>query len=253
MQNLKNQKKKVLVIGATSAIAQECIKIWVRREYSLFLVARNKKKFKKVLSSLQNITKKKIHYLNLDINNIDSHLLMLKKVKKELGDIDIVLIASATLSNQQTCQKKVTRMIEEIKNNALSIASLLTHLANFFEKKKNGTLAVISSVAADRGRACNYVYGSAKSLLDTFLSGLRQRLNKSNVNVITIKPAYIDTPMTKKYKKNFLWVKPFAVAIKIIKNIDSNTSNIIYTPSFWRPVMFIIKCIPEFIFKKIKI
>ena len=124
--------------------------------------------------------------------------------EKDLVNIDLVLIAHGTLLDQKECEVNVELAITEIKNNALSTISLLTHLANRFEHKKKGTIAIISSVAGERGRATNYVYGSSKAMVTTFASGLRQRLDKFNVKVITIKLGLVDTPMTSRFKKGLL-------------------------------------------------
>jgi short-subunit dehydrogenase len=109
---------------------------------------------------------------------------------------------------------------------------------------------VISSVAGDRGRQSNYVYGSAKALVTAFLSGLRQRLWKSGVAVITIKPGFVDTPMTAAFRKGFLWAKPRQVAAGIVRAIDRSTA-VAYLPAFWRPIMFLIRMIPERLFRRL--
>ena len=114
------------------------------------------------------------------------------------------------------------------------------------------TLAVISSVAGDRGRASNYLYGSAKAAVSTFLSGLRQRLRPIGIHVLTIKPGFVDTPMTSTFKKGALWAKPVGVARGIVKAVDSRRP-IAYLPSFWWAIMLMIKAIPEFIFVRIKL
>jgi short-subunit dehydrogenase len=137
----------------------------------------------------------------MDANNFEEHLPMLDKAFGMLEQIDVVLIAHGTLSNQKECEQSVELTMQEIKTNALSAIALMTHLANRFESQRSGTIAVISSVAGDRGRASNYVYGSAKAMVTTFTSGLRQRLYKSGVSVVTIKPGFVDTPMTAEFKK----------------------------------------------------
>ena len=139
-----------------------------------------------------------------------------------------------------------------LQTNALSTISLLTLLATRFEAKKSGTICVISSVAGDRGRASNYVYGSAKAMVTAFTSGLRQRLYKSNVSVVTIKPGFVDTPMTSEFKKGILWAKPSVVAALIVKAIDKKKAEV-YAPVFWRVVMSLITALPNFIFKRIKL
>ena len=123
-------------------------------------------------------------------------------------------------------------------------------MANRFERKKKGTIAVISSVAGERGRASNYVYGSSKALVTTFASGLRQRLDKFNVKVLTIKLGSVDTPMTSKFKKGLLWSTPQNVAKKIVQSIDSGKDEV-YLPGFWYLIFLVIKSIPNSIFKKL--
>jgi short-subunit dehydrogenase len=140
--------------------------------------------------------------------------------------------------------------MQEIKTNALSAISLLTHLATRFESQGSGAIAVISSVAGDRGRASNYVYGSSKAMLTTFTSGLRQRICKSGISVVTIKPGLIDTPMTEAFKKGFLWTKPSIIAEKIVLAIDKR-KNEVYAPFFWWAVMLIIKAIPSRFFNRL--
>ena len=177
---------------------------------------------------------------------------MIDKVYETLGDLDVVLIAHGTLSKQKICEKSVKDTLTEIQTNAISTISLLTLIANKLEKKKSGTIAVISSVAGDRGRASNYIYGSAKAMVNAFTSGLRQRLYKSNVAVVTIKPGFVDTPMTAEFKKGIMWAKPNAVAMKIVQAIDVK-KNQVYVPKFWWLIMLLIKILPIFVFKRFRL
>ena len=142
--------------------------------------------------------------------------------------------------------------LAEIATNGTSVVSLMTAAANRFEAQGHGAIAVISSVAGDRGRQSNYVYGSAKALVSAFASGLRQRLAKKGISVTTIKPGFVDTPMTAAFKKGPLWAKPDQVAKDIVVAIDQGKT-VVYTPGFWRLIMLIIKHIPEFIFVKLKL
>ena len=143
-------------------------------------------------------------------------------------------------------------MQDEINLNYLSVVSVLTGFSQVMVQQAAGTIAVISSVAGDRGRKSNYVYGSAKSGLSIFLQGLRNSLADKGVNVLTIKPGFVDTPMTTEFKKGLLWVKPDKIARDIVKAINRK-KDIIYTPWFWRWIMLIIKLIPEKIFKKMNL
>lgn len=244
--------KRILIIGATSAIAEQCARIWAAKGDSFHLVARNEQHVQTIAADLKVRGASEVTTYCADLNDIEKHIALLDMAEEALGSVDIVLIAHGTLSNQKKCELSVDKTLAEIKTNALSTISLLTLIANRFEEKSNGTICVISSVAGDRGRASNYVYGSAKAMVTTFLSGLRQRLNNSNIAVVTIKPGFVDTPMTSAFKKGPLWAKPNAVASKIVKAIDKKRSEI-YVPVFWLLIMMVIKLIPSKLFKRISL
>lgn len=241
--------KKILIIGATSAIAEATARIWAQRGDELFLVARNQERLNVLTQDLKIRGSSAVNSYCMDANNFEEHLPMLDKAFGMLGNIDIVLIAHGTLSNQKECEHSVELTMQEIKTNALSVIALMTHLANRFESQGTGTIAVIGSVAGDRGRASNYVYGSAKAMVTTFTSGLRQRLYKSGVSFVTIKPGFIDTPMTAEFKKGLLWVKPESVVERILVACDRK-NNEVYVPGFWWGIMVIIRTIPMAIFKR---
>ena len=244
--------KRVLIIGATSAIAEHCARIWAAKGDALFLVARNEERVQTIADDLKVRGASEVTAYCTDLNEMDQHSQMLDAADEAMNGIDIVLIGHGTLSNQKTCELSVEETLAEIQTNALSTVSLLTLIANQFEEKRNGTICVISSVAGDRGRASNYVYGSAKAMVTVFASGLRQRLHKSNVAVVTIKPGFVDTPMTSEFKKGFLWAKPNTVAAKIVRAIDRKKTEV-YVPLFWWIVMIIIKVMPCKLFKKISL
>jgi len=244
--------KKILIIGATSAIAENAARIWAKAGCLLFLVARSQERLDVISKDLIIRGAVGVDGFCMDLTQLDQQDIMLNAAYAFLGEIDVALIAHGTLSNQVACECSPELTLLEININALSVISLLTILANHFEERKSGMIAVISSVAGDRGRQSNYVYGSAKAMVTTFTSGLRQRLAKSNVSVLTIKPGFVDTPMTKSHKKGFLWAKPKAVAEQIV-NACNSRGGIRYTPIFWGPIMMIIKLIPENIFKKLKL
>ena len=218
----------------------------------MHLVARNEQRVQIIASDLKVRGATEVTTYSLDLNNIDQHEKLLSAAYELLGNVDIILIAHGTLSNQKNCELSVKETLAEIQTNALSTISLLTLIAKRFEANQSGTICVLSSVAGDRGRASNYVYGSAKAMVTTFTSGLRQRLYKSNVSVVTIKPGFVDTPMTSEFKKGVLWVKPSVVAALIFKAIQNKKTEV-YVPKFWRFVMLLIKAIPLQIFQKIKL
>jgi short-subunit dehydrogenase len=244
--------KRILIIGANSAIAEAVAKRLAAQGSALYLAARRPEKLEILAEDLKVRGASAIHTEIFDANNLDGHKALIDRADAALNRMDAILIAHGTLSDQKACQLSTDLTLAEIKTNALSVISLLTPVSNLFEERKAGTIAVISSVAGDRGRQSNYVYGSAKAMVTAFLSGLRQRLGKSGVRVLTIKPGFIDTPMTKDFKKGPLWATPDVAAADIVRAMDRSGGDV-YTPWFWRFIMLIIRNIPEFVFAKLKL
>jgi decaprenylphospho-beta-D-erythro-pentofuranosid-2-ulose 2-reductase len=245
--------RKILVIGATSAIAEATVRIWAQQGDYLFLVARNLSKLQSIAEDLRVRGCPKVDIYAMDATDFDAHEPMLNAAEQAMNGLDTVLIAHGTLSDQVACQESVELTLQEINTNALSVIALLTNIANRFERQKMGTIAVISSVAGDRGRQSNYVYGSAKAMVTVFTSGLRQRLYKSGVSVVTIKPGFVDTPMTKNIQKNFLWASPQKVGEKISRYVSKKNGNEIYCPGFWLVIMMVIKLIPTRLFQRVNL
>ncbi|EQD69946.1 short-chain dehydrogenase/reductase sdr [mine drainage metagenome] len=188
----------------------------------------------------------------MDVRDRAKHLEVLVQAEKALGHIDILLIAHGTLSNQRACEASFEECMKELETNCFSVLSLLTHAANIFEAQRSGTIAVIGSVAGDRGRQSNYVYGTAKAAVATFLQGLRNRLHPVGVQVLTIKPGFVDTPMTAHFKKGLLWASPELISAGIYRSIRKK-KDVVYIPWFWRWILFGIKMLPESLFKKMKL
>ncbi|NBX76079.1 MAG: SDR family oxidoreductase [Proteobacteria bacterium] len=243
---------KTLILGATSAIAIETAKILSDRGDALFLVARSPEKLESVRCDLEVRGGKIAGTLSSDLNDFSTHPGLMKKALEALQGLDLVLIAHGTLGDQKACEQDFVLAEKEIRTNFLSCVSLLTLISNKMEQEKSGTIAVISSVAGDRGRQSNYIYGSAKGALNLFLQGLRNRMYSSGVMVLTIKPGFVDTPMTAALKKNFLFAKPDQIGRGIVKAIDRK-KDVVYLPCFWWGIMAIIKAIPEKIFKRLKL
>lgn len=245
--------RKILIIGATSAIAEATARVWGQQGDQLFLVARSQEKLSLIADDLKARGCQNVAIYSMDANDFDAHIPMLDAATLALNGLDTVLIAHGTLSDQAACQQSVPLTLQEINTNALSYIALLTQVANRFEQQKQGVIAVISSVAGDRGRQSNYVYGSAKAMVSAFTSGLRQRLSKSGVAVITIKPGFVDTPMTKEFKKGFMWAKPAKIAQIIATHVTKNHSGEYYAPGFWWLIMLVIKHIPGVVFNKLSL
>ena len=245
--------RRILIIGATSAIAEAVARRYAVRSDALYLVARNAQRLRAIAADLEVRGAARVAIATLEVTDFAAHASVVDAAERELGGLDTVLIAHGTLSDQHACESSVEELRREFDVNAVAAMSLLTLLANRFELRKSGTLAVISSVAGDRGRQSNYVYGAAKAALSAFLGGLRQRLAKSNVDVLTIKPGFVDTPMTAAIaNKGALWATPDRVAAGIVRAIDRRRS-VVYLPGFWRLIMLVIRTIPEPLFKKLKL
>jgi decaprenylphospho-beta-D-erythro-pentofuranosid-2-ulose 2-reductase len=241
-----------LIVGAASAIAEATARIFAARGDALYLVGRKAQVLEAMAMDLKVRGAAQVGTQVLDANDFAGHEPMLDRAEALLDGLDTVLVAYGTLSDQQGCEGSADLTVRELTNNAVSVAALLTPLAARFEAQRKGTIAVISSVAGDRGRQSNYVYGSAKSLVSTFTAGMRQRLAKSGVAVITIKPGFVDTPMTASFRKGALWAKPQQVAAGIVRAIDRG-AHVVYLPRFWGLVMLIIRSIPEGVFVRLKL
>ena len=244
--------RKILIIGATSAIAEASARILAQRGDALYLVARNQARLAAIAADLCVRGSPRVGSEALDANDLGAHESMLARAEVFLGGYDTVLIAHGTLSDQKACEGSVDLALHEINTNGVSVVALLTRIANRLAQRRAGTIAVISSVAGDRGRGSNYVYGSAKALVTAFLSGLRQRLSKCGVSVLTIKPGFVDTPMTAAFAKGPLWARPERVAQGIVRALDARGGTV-YLPGFWRPIMLIIRAIPESLFLRLSL
>ena len=244
---------QVLIIGATSAIAQAVARLYAESGAKLFLVARDASRLDAVADDLRVRGAIAVDCLAADLTEYDRHPEIVAAAFDALSGLDTVLIAHGVLPDQDSCQSSVSETMLSMDINFLSVVSLLTPIANLLEEKKRGTIAVISSVAGDRGRQSNYVYGAAKSGLDAFLQGLRNRLSKAGVHVLTIKPGFVDTPMTAHIpERGLLWAQPEDVAEGIVNAIDKQ-KDVVYLPRFWALIMLIIRSIPERIFKKLSL
>jgi len=247
--------QRIVIFGANSAIAGACARLWVAQGNSLFLIGRDSAKLEGLLADLhvRGAPDQCIEGVSVDLNNFNRHEELFAHAETAMGGIDIVLIAHGSLPNQQACEHSVDIALEEIRTNALSVISLLTLAANRLEARGSGVIATISSVAGDRGRQSNYVYGAAKGMVTLFMQGLRNRLANKGVAVVTIKPGFVDTPMTSQFeKKGALWAQPETIAAGIVRAIEQRR-NVVYLTWIWRWIMLIIRHIPEAIFKRLSL
>ncbi len=241
--------KKILTLGATSAIAHETLKHFADEGAHMFLVGRNLAKLDVVADDLRVRGAREVTTFILDMNELDQHAALLEQARETLGQIDLLFVAYGTLPDQKECEADVEVALDSFHTNATSVISLLTLAAPIFEQQKQGVIAAISSVAGDRGRRYNYLYGSAKAAVSTFLQGLRSHLFHYNVAVVTIKPGPIDTPMTANHRKSFLFTSQEKAGVLVHQAIIKRKETV-YVPWFWQVIMGVIKLIPEKIFKR---
>lgn len=245
-------RQRTLIVGATSAIAEAVARLYAARGDVLCMVARDGIRAQAIAQDLQIRGAAAVHTDTLDVADLTAHADVIERAFSALGGVDVALIAHGTLPDQIRCDADVAYAVNEFTLNGTATIALAACIARKLEAQGTGTLAVISSVAGDRGRASNYLYGAAKAAVSTYLSGLRQRLHGSGVNVLTIKPGFVDTPMTAAFKKGALWAKPEQVARGIVRAIERRRS-VVYLPWFWWGIMAVIRGIPELLFRRIKL
>jgi short-subunit dehydrogenase len=242
----------ILIIGATSAIAEATARVWAGRGDRLYLVGRDERRLRAISTDLGVRGAGASWYGVLDVNDFARHDDVIGQAVRTLGQIDIVLVAHGTLGDQQRSEHDAGAARREFDTNAVSVIALLTILGNRLAAQGHGTIAVISSVAGERGRRSNYVYGAAKAAVTAFTQGLRGRLHAAGVHVMTVKPGFVDSPMTAHLEKGALWSTPGHVARCIVRGVDQRR-NVVYAPWFWSAIMLVIRAIPEPIFKKLNI
>jgi len=243
---------RLLIIGATSAMAQEAAKCFAADGAELFLVGRSAQKLQDVANDLTVRGAKRVESFVLDLNEFERHAAMLDAASAAFDGLDAVLLAYGTLGDQRKCELSVAETMREFTTNCTSVIALLTLLANYFEQQRRGCIAVITSVAGDRGRRSNYVYGAAKGAVSLFVQGLRGRLSSAGVSVLTIKPGLVDTPMTAAIEKGLIFASARTVGQGVYRAMKER-KEVVYVPWFWRPIMLVVRSIPERVFKRVNL
>ena len=245
--------KNIVIIGANSAIAEALAREYCRSAKKIYLLSRDTIKLRKVANDLRIRGNAEIFFSKVDVNKYEKHKSIIHKIFLKLSTVDLFIFASGSLAKQREIENSFEKIHHELSTNSIGIISLLSYIVPKLEvQKNNSVISVITSVAGDRGRKSNYIYGASKGLLSIYLQGLRGRLHKSHVHILDIKPGLIISPMTKSIKKNFLWRKPSEISSSIQKAIHTRKT-VVYVPWFWKFIMIIIKIIPEKIFNKLNI
>lgn len=237
----------IAIFGATSAIAADVARVYAARGAQLYLVGRNAEKLSRLVSELGDAV---VGSGVQDFDRTEAADGCVRAAIQVFGRIDIALIAQGMLGDQLQSEASLSEAEQITRTNYLSVIALLMPLANHLEQQRGGHLAVLSSVAAERGRPLNYTYAAAKSALNTYLQGMRSRLHAARVQVHTIKLGPVDTPMTVAHRKNWLFARVPAVAKQLVRAIDTGETEA-FVPKFWRPIMFSVRNLPEFVFQQV--
>lgn len=237
---------KVLIVGATSAIAEEIARIHARRGDTLALLARDAAALSRVATSLGNAV---VWSEAGDFTETTANAGRIERAVAALGGIDVALLCHGWLGDQLQSEHDLAHAEQVVATNFTSAMSFVIDLANRFERAGRGSLVVISSVAGDRGRPRNYTYGAAKGALSIYLQGVRSRLYGSAVRVCTIRLGPVDTPMTATHKKNALFAKAEEVAQAIV-TLEREGPEDAYVPRYWRPIMSAVRGLPERLFQR---
>ena len=237
----------VLIVGSRSDIGREVARAYAREGYDLYLASRDAADNQDFANDLQIRFDNQAECIELDILDYEMHQRCYETLTiKPVGVITVV----GYLGDQVAAQSDFSEARKIIDTNYTGIVSFLNVVADDFERRGSGFIVGVTSVAGDRGRKSNYVYGSSKAALSTYLSGLRNRLSGANVQVLTVKPGFVNTKMTAGIDlPRALTVQPNDVAMAIL-SAQKRNRNVIYVHWIWRWIMLVIKRIPEFIFKK---
>jgi len=244
--------RRILITGATSAIAQEAARHFAADGDAFLLVGRNPDKLAAVADDLRARGAQEVRTEVVELIDFARCSRLIDEAVEQLGGLDALLVAQGTLSDQSACEADPVQTLREFSLNAMGPITLLLKAAAYFETQHSGCLAVITSIAGVRGRRSNYVYGSAKAAVSTFLEGLRGRMGDAGVSVVDIRPGFVDTPMTAHLPKKTLFATAASVGERIYRAMVAG-DDVVYTPWFWRWIALVIRLIPRSIFVKLSI
>ncbi len=246
--------RNILIIGATSAMAEQAARLFAADGDTLLLAARDPEALADIAADLRLRGAADVHTLPpFDALRPTTHSALLQAASETVPRLDIVLIAHGVLPDQARCERNTDELLRSLEINLLSPLRLCNALAGTLLAQRTGTLAVISSVAGLRGRQSNYIYGTAKGGLHLYLQGLRNRLHPHGIRVVTFLPGFIDTPMTAALTKGPLFCPAETAGRLIHKHLTQTRADIAYIPGFWRPILWILRALPESLFKRLSL
>jgi short-subunit dehydrogenase len=241
---------RVLIVGATSAIASATARQLAEQGEQLILAGRKTERLQILAQDLEVRGAGETEVHEFDAGGSFDYLAFAERV---WGDgLDMLLIAHGSLPEQSEVQDDPDATLVQLGTNADSALAMLAAFSGRFKEQGSGTIAVLSSVAGDRGRQSNYVYGAAKAALSVYTDGLRNRLAGFGVTVLTVKPGFVDSPMTAQFKKGPLWAQPEQIARGILR-ARGQGGGVLYLPWFWRYIMLVIRLIPDRLFRKLSL
>ncbi|HXH59738.1 MAG TPA: SDR family oxidoreductase [Fimbriimonadaceae bacterium] len=241
----------VLILGATSSIARATANELAVQGHNLYLAGRDLPELWRIASDINIRFGVETNVGVFDIEDTGAHGVFVENALRRVGSFSGVVLAIGDLGSQKEIEKDPGLSAACVARNYGGAVSILLRMANHFEETRMGFVIGISSVAGDRGRLTNYVYGSAKAGLTAFLQGLRARLNKIGVPVLTVKPGFVDTSMTFGRKGMYMLESPENVGRRIVRAL-MRRRDVVYVPKVWRLIMFVVRSIPERMFKKMK-
>ena len=245
---------KIIMLGPLSAIAEATARKWANQGAHLLLAGRDRGRLEAMAADLR-IRGGMASIYEGDLASIDADKTFTEMVG-QLGGVDVVLLAYGVLGDQKLAETNPAEAHRILTTDFTSAAAWCLAAAKVLESQRRGVLIVIGSVAGDRGRASNYVYGAAKGGLGILVQGIAHRLASTGARAVLIKSGFVDTPMTASItNKGFLWAKPQRIADIIVQvSMPGNrTSPVIYAPSFWRFIMYVVRFMPSFIFHRTKL
>jgi NAD(P)-dependent dehydrogenase (short-subunit alcohol dehydrogenase family) len=240
--------KRIVILGAASAMAQAAARRWAVQGARLALVGRNGERLLAIAADLKARGAGEVVTYERDCASTDAAA-DLAAFAQAFGGLDIVLLAYGVLGDQRAMEQDAAATADLLRVDFTSAVAWCEAAANQFEKQRGGSLVVIGSVAGDRGRQSNYIYGAAKAGLGVLVQGMAHRLARSGARAVLIKPGFVDTPMTAALPKGPLWAKPEKLG-EIIVAAAEKGGPVIYAPAFWRLIMLIIRVVPAGIFHK---
>ncbi|MDX3895333.1 SDR family NAD(P)-dependent oxidoreductase [Pusillimonas sp.] len=249
-----SEKQRIVIIGATSTIAEHCARLWLSKQaVDLTLVGRSAQRIERVAADLR-VRSPESHISIMEAEFLDPVAINATvQAIIEIGSVDIVLIAHGSLPNQAECENDLMACRDALEINGISPVLYAEAFAKYMAQSNYGTIALIGSVAGDRGRKSNYIYGAAKGLIERYIQGLQHRFSGTDIKFVLIKPGPTDTPMTAHLKeKRAKLASVESVAKRMVAEVGVGTP-VIYAPARWRVIMCIIRHLPRIIFNKLNI